>query len=137
MEESERPRHPAIIPPGAGRAYPMGRLLAIFKADLEQTDSRYSISEWVIEPRSLGPLQHSQPEDHVYYVISGTLSVCISDSWEDLPPGSYAIIPGGTPHTFENRSPAQTRFIAFNTPGGVEAGMPEIAAAVSTSDLGM
>ncbi len=47
MSESEHsiPRKPVVLGPGEGRAYPMGPLSAVFKADGEETAHRYSISE--------------------------------------------------------------------------------------------
>jgi hypothetical protein len=44
------PRKPVVLGPGEGRSYPMGRIAAIFKADAAETESRYSISEWWLEP---------------------------------------------------------------------------------------
>ena len=39
-------RHPVVLGPGEGRAYPMGRIAAVFKAGGEETARGYSISEW-------------------------------------------------------------------------------------------
>jgi hypothetical protein len=39
----------------------MGRIAAIFKADGTETQGRYSISEWWLEPRTQGPGAHSHP----------------------------------------------------------------------------
>lgn len=38
------------LPPGGGRRYEMGKLTALFKADEADTDAKYSVSEWVLEP---------------------------------------------------------------------------------------
>jgi hypothetical protein len=51
MKPAEPVQRPAVIlAPGAGRAYPMGRINALFKADGEETGNRYSISEWWLDP---------------------------------------------------------------------------------------
>jgi len=113
----------------------MGRMRAVFKADTDETASRYSVSEWWLEPRTRGPRVHAHPDDHVFYVIAGTLSVRLDDDWRDAANGSYVVIPGGTPHTFENRGSVPTGFISFNSPGGFEARMADIAAALSSEDL--
>lgn len=39
-------RQPIVLRPGEGRAYGMGRMSAVFKADDAETASRYSISGW-------------------------------------------------------------------------------------------
>ena len=45
---------PLVLNPDAGRVYPMGRMPAVFKADLEETDSTLSVSEWWLEPNTVG-----------------------------------------------------------------------------------
>jgi len=54
-KSSVTPRKAIVLAPGQGREYPMGRISAVFKADEEETQSRYSVSEWWLEPRTQGP----------------------------------------------------------------------------------
>jgi mannose-6-phosphate isomerase-like protein (cupin superfamily) len=91
-------RQGIVRAPGEGRLYPMGRLSAAFKADGEESNGRYSISEWWLDPDTLGPGAHSHPEDDVFYVIEGTVSFFMGDSWIDAPKGSFVLAPGGVPH---------------------------------------
>jgi hypothetical protein len=69
MEEAGAVRQPIVVPPEQGRAYAMGRIRAIFKADSDESAGRYSVSEWWLEPRTRGPGVHAHPEDHVFYVM--------------------------------------------------------------------
>jgi quercetin dioxygenase-like cupin family protein len=136
MDDAAAARRPIVIPPGEGRAYPMGRLRAVFKADGEETAGRYSVSEWWLEPRTRGPGgMHAHEEDHLFYVLAGTVSLCLDGAWTDAAQGTYAVIPGGAPHTFENRGDVLAGFMSFNAPGGFEARMPDIAEALSAEDL--
>ncbi len=137
MEHRQSKSKPMIVAPGDGRVYDAGRIKAVFKADLGETAERFSVSEWWLEPRTLGPSVHQHGEDHVYYVIAGTLSVCLDGAWSPAAQGSYVIIPGGTPHSFENREDVPAGFITFNTPGGFEERLPDIAAALGAEDLRM
>jgi mannose-6-phosphate isomerase-like protein (cupin superfamily) len=137
MDNAASVRTPVLVPPDQGRTYPMGRMRAIFKADREETDGRYSVSEWWLEPRTLGPDVHAHNDDHIFYVIAGTLSLLVGEDWSEAAAGSYAVIPGGTPHKFENRGTVQTGFISFNVPGGFEAKMADIALALAGTDLRM
>lgn len=137
MEEAGTVRKPIVLSPEQGRVYAMGRMRAIFKADSDETAGRYSVSEWSLEPRTLGPHVHAHPEDHVFYVIAGTLSLRLNDEWSHATQGTYVVIPGGTPHTFENQGSAPAGFISFNSPGGFEAKMSDIAPALARTDLRM
>ncbi len=65
-DEAVPPRDAVVLGPGEGRAYPMGRISAVFKADGAETVSRYSISEWWLEPHTQGPGAHSHPEDDIF-----------------------------------------------------------------------
>ena len=133
-------RKPIVIAPEQGRVYEMGRMRAVFKADLDESAHRYSVSEWWLEPGTRGPGVHQHEEDHVFYVIDGTLSVWVNDHssgehWLDLAKGAYVLIPGETPHNFENRGAGRAGFIAFTAPGGFEARMPDIRDALGAEDL--
>jgi mannose-6-phosphate isomerase-like protein (cupin superfamily) len=109
---------------------------AVFFADGDETGARYSISEWWLEPRSLGPGTHSHPEDHIYRVLTGTLSLYIDGERTDAPRGSYALIPGGVPHDFENHGAEECGFISINAPGGFERKLPELVAWFAQNPLG-
>jgi mannose-6-phosphate isomerase-like protein (cupin superfamily) len=121
-------REPVYLAPGAGRAYPMGRIFALFKADGDETANRYSISEWWLEPHTKGPGAHSHAEDDVFYVLEGTMSFFIEDRWIDAAKGAFVLVPGGTTHDFENRGEVRAGALNFSAPGDFEASMPEIAA---------
>ncbi len=120
-------RRPVVLGPGEGRAYPMGRISAVFKADGEETAGRYSISEWWLEPHTTGPGPHSHPEDDVFYVLAGTMSVLVGAEWIDASAGSFVVVPGTMVHDFENRGSVRAGMLNVSAPGDFEAGMPAIA----------
>lgn len=122
-----QPRKPLVLRPGAGRVYPMGRIAAVFKADAEETEQRYSISEWWLDANTQGPGAHAHPEDDVFYVIEGTMSILVGDQWTDASRGAFVLVPGGVTHDFENRSAARAGVLNLSIPGGFEPHMPGIA----------
>jgi len=119
-------RAPVVLAPGEGRAYPMGRISAVFKADEAETQSRYSVSEWWLEPHTQGPGAHSHAEDDIFYVIEGTMSVLVNDKWIDATKGAFVLIPGGVTHDFENRGNIRAGVLNFSVPGPFEPDMPSI-----------
>jgi quercetin dioxygenase-like cupin family protein len=126
MSTRQPTRQPIVLRPGAGRAYPMGRISAVFKADGDETAQAYSISEWWLEANTKGPGAHSHPEDDVFYVIEGTMSLLVGQEWIDAPAGSFVLVPGGVTHDFENRSSHRAGVLNF-FPGVFEPDMAGIA----------
>ena len=126
-ENAEKARLPVYLEPGAGRAYPMGPVAAVFKADGKETAGGYSISEWWLEPRTKGPGPHAHDEDDVFYVLEGTMSFLVGDRWTDAPKGSFIIAPGGVTHDFENRTTERAGMLNLSIPGDFEQHMPRIA----------
>lgn len=118
-------RTPVVVPPNGGRKYPMGRIAASFLADGAET-ANYSISTWSLEPHTKGPGAHSHPEDDVFFVLDGTMSILVGDRWIDASRGTLVLIPGGTTHDFENRGDVPARILNF-TNGEFETEMPGIA----------
>lgn len=119
-------RLPVVLGPGEGRAYAMGRIGAVFKADGLETESRYSISEWHLEPHTKGPGAHSHPEDDIFYVTQGTMSLLLGTQWTHATQGSFVLVPGGTTHDFENRSDAPAAVLNLSIPGAFEPHMLDI-----------
>ena len=129
-------RKPLVVKPDEGREYDMGRMRAVFFADGDQTANRYSISEWSLDARTEGPGAHSHPDDHIFYVLEGTLSLFIEGQRTDAPRGSYALIPGGASHDFQNFGEETCRFISINIPAGFEKMMPQLVKWFADKPLG-
>lgn len=129
MAAPDRPatRPPVVLGPGEGRSYPMGPLSAVFKADGAETAGRYSISEWWLDPHTKGPGPHSHPEDDVFYVLAGTMSVLVDGEWVDAAAGSFVLVPGDVTHDFENRTSERAGMLNVSAPGDFEPHMEGIA----------
>ena len=116
------------LPPGEGRRYALGRMTAVFKADEDETDARYSVSEWWLEPGADGPGAHAhEGNDEIFYVIAGTVSFLAGEDWLDAPQGTFLRIPAGTAHDFRNRTAERVGLLNVFIPGGFEHDMPAIA----------
>ncbi len=118
---------PIILPAGAGRSYACGPLLAVFKADGDETGNRYSVSEWTVAPHSAGAGPHSHADnDEIFLVTDGTMAVRVGDTWIDAERGAFLRIPAGVIHDFENRTDRPATLFNVFIPGGFEAVMPGI-----------
>ena len=103
------------------------RISAVFKADGAETGQRYSISEWWLDPHTKGPGAHSHPEDDVFYVLAGTMSVLVGTEWIEAGAGSFVLVPGNVTHDFENRGAERAGVLNISAPGDFEEHMPGIA----------
>lgn len=116
-----------ILPEGEGRTYNCGTMTAIFKADENETNEKYSISEWWLKPHSVGPGAHSHEEnEEIFYVLEGTASILIGKKWIEAEKGAFIRIPKHTTHDFANRTGEKTGMLNFFMPGGFERDMPSI-----------
>lgn len=120
-------RKTIILGIGQGRGYDCGSMSAVFKADGIETDERYSVSEWWLEPNSKGPGAHShEKNDEIFLVVGGCLSILAGETWHEAPAGTFLMIPAGTMHDFENRTDARAGLFNVFIPGGFERDMPAI-----------
>jgi mannose-6-phosphate isomerase-like protein (cupin superfamily) len=116
-----------ILAEGEGRVYNCGTMTAVYKADENETNEKYSVSEWWLEPNSDGPGAHSHEEnDEVFYVLEGTVSFFVGDKWVDADKGSFLRIPAKTTHDFKNNTLTKSGVLNFFIPGGFERNMPFI-----------
>ena len=113
-----------MLAPGAGRSYELGAMRGVFKADGPETDDRYCVSEWSVEPGQPGPgAHHHEDNDELFVVTEGTMDFLLDDEWIEAPRGTFLLIPAGVTHDFTNRSDeAATAFNVF-IPGGFEASL--------------
>ena len=113
---------PIILAPGAGRAYDLGPLRGVFKADGPETGDRYCVSEWSVEPRQPGPgAHHHDANEELFLVTEGTLWFRVGDDWVEAPVGTFLRIPAGVVHDFENRGAEPATAFNVFLPGGFEA----------------
>lgn len=118
-----------LLKKGQGRKYNLGQMTAIFKADEDETDNKYSVSEWWLDPHSEGPGAHlHETIVQTFYVIEGTVSFFVGDKWIDVETGTFIRIPENTMHTFANRTDKKNGFLNFDIPGGFEKDMPSMVA---------
>src|SRR5690606_22450330 len=109
MEASPDPTTPLLLKAGEGRTYRCGTMTDVFKADEQETEATYIISEWWLEPRSAGPGPHQHEEnDEVFYGLEGTTSIRVGEEWVDVGPGTFLRIPARTIHDFANRTDARS-----------------------------
>ncbi|AUX39084.1 cupin [Sorangium cellulosum] len=129
MSDQDQRESVIYLPEGEGRAYSLGAMRSVFKADGPETKDTYSISEWWLEPRTKGPGPHShEANDDIFYVLEGVITFLAGTEHIEASKGAFLRIPAGVTHDFENRSDQRAGLLNIYIPGGFEAGMPRIVA---------
>jgi mannose-6-phosphate isomerase-like protein (cupin superfamily) len=127
MSDHNFPKGTLILKPEKGRTYPCGKMTAIFKADEEETNQKYSISEWWLEPNTHGPGAHKhENNEEIFYVIAGVVSFLVGENWVDAETGTFLRVPTNTMHDFANKTQHKAGILNFYIPGGFERSMPSI-----------
>ena len=122
--------------PGEGETLRAGPAQLTLKATSEDTGGTFFLSETVLPPGMPGPPLHRHRELHdMFYVLEGELTFLVGAGERTLGAGSFVCVPPGEAHTFRNDGDAPARFLNFNTPGGFESYMRELAAAMASKDF--
>ena len=117
---SDRVR-PFALEPGAGTSVrnPVGGRL-VFKLRGEQSNGTMTVFESVAAPGEGPPLHFHQLQDEWLYVLEGEMRIRLADDVEPAPAGSFAFIPHGVPHTWQNSGHEPARFLAMFAPAALE-----------------
>lgn len=87
----------------------------------EDTGGTFGLIEQVIPAGFPGPALHVHPEfEETFYVLEGQIAVRVGHEAHEANPGTVAVVPRGTPHTFANPSAEPARMLILVTPGGFE-----------------
>jgi mannose-6-phosphate isomerase-like protein (cupin superfamily) len=95
-----------VIVSGRGEGHsvrnPVGEAIE-FKARADETAGALTAFETAaVAPGKGPPLHVHADENEVLYFLDGRFRLRIDDTVRDAPPGSFAFIPKGVPHTWQN-----------------------------------
>ena len=122
--------------PGDGEHHTAGAAEILIKATSDDTAGSFYLGESVIPPGFPGPPPHRHSKLHdMFYVLEGTLTVRLEDETRALQAGTFVCVPPGVVHTFSNPGDEPVRILNFNTPGGWENYMRDLAEAAQSGPL--
>jgi len=112
---------PFALKPGAGTSVrnPVGGQL-VFKLRGEQSNGAMTVFETVAAPAEGPPLHFHQLQDEWLYVLEGEIRFRLGDDVVPAPPGSFAFIPRGVAHTWQNTGRGPAVLLAMIAPSGLE-----------------
>lgn len=99
-------------------AYDAGEVRII--ATSAQTEGRSGTVEALEMPGFRTPWHRHDGADEYFYVLEGVLTMRVGDRQYELPAGSFAFVPKGTPHGQANTGKVPVRVLITFAPGGFE-----------------
>jgi quercetin dioxygenase-like cupin family protein len=91
-----------------------------FIATDEQTEGRMLVFETIAPPGEGPPLHLHTREEEAIYVVSGDFRWKIGETLSDAPAGSFAYLPRGVPHAWQNVGDVPGKLFIVFVPAGME-----------------
>ena len=107
--------------PGEGGAadHPLGGEVS-FKVRGEESGRTLTAFETVVAPGEGPPLHTHAGEEETLYVLEGEVRFKLGDELHSGSVGSFAFVPRGMPHTFQNVGGTRARMLIHFSPSGME-----------------
>ncbi len=114
------------VPPGAGKTLWVADELMTFKATGEDTAGAYTLTDSVVPPGGGPPPHIHHREDEAFWVLEGELEVTVGEDTARMGAGSFAHLPRGVLHAYENVGEGPARFLTLVVPAGLERFFEEV-----------
>ena len=116
-----KPRSGFVVPPGGGTRLraPVGGPVLI-KAGTETTGGTFALLEVTWPPLEGPPLHVHAREDEMWWVLEGDWRFRMDNETHRVRPGSFAFVPRGVTHSFQNVGQTPARILVMFTPSGMD-----------------
>jgi mannose-6-phosphate isomerase-like protein (cupin superfamily) len=122
--------------PGQGDVLEVAGNRVEFKAEAHETGGALGLVDYTAAAGFPGPPPHIHREmTDMFFVLEGTLTLRVGEETLEAGPGTFAMVPPGTVHTFSNPGSEPVRFLSLVSPGGFERYFRDLAAAVGDGPL--
>ena len=101
-----------------GERIELGGLVVEFLVEAEDSDGSVTVFECAVPAGAKVPAPHSHDGfEETVYGLEGTCTWTVDGETHDVGPGDVICIRRGQVHGFDNRSAADTKFLAIASPG--------------------
>jgi mannose-6-phosphate isomerase-like protein (cupin superfamily) len=108
---------PRVLASEGGLHLDMLGTLATFKAFTKDTNGAYCLFEGRIMPGEAMPLHYHPNDDECFYILEGCFSFQLGEEKLDAAAGTFAVVPRGTLHGYQNIGDAPGRLLVIVSPG--------------------
>lgn len=115
-----------VVPPGSSEAHGLGSVRFAILASSEQTAGGFALLEFAgSEGAWTVPHVHREMEES-FYVLEGTFTFTLDGHETTAGPGTFVLVPRGTPHVLRAES-GGGRLLTLTVPGGLEEMFKELS----------
>ncbi|MEO8457261.1 MAG: cupin domain-containing protein [Chloroflexota bacterium] len=106
-----------VFGPGEGHRQEARGSVMFFKAMAATTGGRFSLMERTLPPGGRMPPPHRHVDcEEAYFVLDGAITFILEGEERTEGPETFVLVPGGTAHTFGNRSEEPARLLVLHSP---------------------
>jgi len=109
-----------VVQAGEGMRLNVQGIVFSYKAVGEDTEGRYAFTEGIVPPRHGAPEHIHHREDEAFYILEGEFEIECGGEVFKTPPGTFALLPKGLPHRFQNLSDKPGKVLCVQSPSGME-----------------
>lgn len=111
-----------VVPPDApGRpVYSVFTGISTFLAIAEETGGQFSLFDLTVSPETGPPPHIHRDQDEAFYVLEGEITLTLGNQTIVAEPGTFAYVPRGRRHRFQNLRSTPARMLALTIPSGFE-----------------
>jgi mannose-6-phosphate isomerase-like protein (cupin superfamily) len=116
-----KPTSGFVVPAGGGTRLraPIGGPVLI-KAGTETTSGTFALLEVTWPPLAGPPLHVHAREDEMWWILEGDWRFQMDDQTHRVRAGSFAFVPRGVTHSFQNVGQTAARILVMFTPSGMD-----------------
>ena len=123
---------PFVVLPAEAQVLDLGTFSAAVLARTDQTDRTFTLLRTQEEPPDFGPPLHVHRDAaEAFYVLEGEYLLFADDQQTHCPPGTFAYVPRGVPHTFKVTSSTPGTKLNLFAPGAMVGFFEDLALAES------
>ncbi len=106
-----------VFGPGEGEHHEARGSHMYFKAIAQTTGGRFSLMERSLPPGGRMSPAHAHSDcEEAFFVLDGQITFVLDGSELTKGPGTFVLVPGGTAHTFGNRTSDLARLLVLHSP---------------------
>ena len=113
-------RRPKVLSARDGKQLNVQGIEFNYKATGEDTEGHFAFTEGIVPPQQGVPEHIHHLEDEAFYILEGEFEIQCDGEFFEAGPGSFALLPKGLPHRFQNVSKRPGRILCVQSPSGVE-----------------